>query len=426
MGRKYSNPALRERGDGRWQARFYYKEGDNWKELSRSFKATSKRAARKRAAEIAEELEEEARRAELGGVIELDEDEMLVENFLERFISNLEGSGQIEHTTAAGYRASAQHACRYLLGTRMDEITAEMILDMQDGLLNVDGLCADSVAKDHRLLKQAMSYAVEIGAVARSPFTKSVRAPKRRRREPNALDDAGRRRLLGALDDMADTELTLAVRLALSCGMRREEVCGLRWRDVDLENDLVMVRNAIAEANGKTYEKAPKSETSRRDIPLEPDLKRRLAERLARVAMAAGDTGTAGLFVIGNTNGRWCTPSTVGKEFTSLAKQLDLVGTQGRRVTFHDLRHTYATYLIARGVDVKTVASLMGHADATVTLNVYASADPTARRQAAEVVARAMSERDSTEAPDPVPPTPSASRGRTVARDGRPRLVLVS
>ena len=86
MGRKYSNPALRERGDGRWQARFYYKEGDNWKELSRSFKATSKRAARKRAAEIAEELEEEARRAELGGVIELDEDEMLVENFLERFI----------------------------------------------------------------------------------------------------------------------------------------------------------------------------------------------------------------------------------------------------------------------------------------------------------------------------------------------------
>ena len=75
---------------------------------------------------------------------------------------------------------------------------------------------------------------------------------------------------------------------------------------------------------------------------------------------------------------------------------------------------------------MKTVASLMGHADATVTLNVYASADPTARRQAAEVVARAMSERDSTEAPDPVPPTPSASRGRTVARDGRPRLVLVS
>mgnify|MGYP001684909077 CR=1 FL=1 len=86
-------------------------------------------------------------------------------------------------------------------------------------------------------------------------------------------------------------------------------------------------------------------------------------------------------------------PSRLGKEFCSLAKALDLISIAGKRVTLHDLRHAYATFLIARGVDVKTVSSLMGHADATVTLNVYASADPAARRQAAEVVAKAMAER---------------------------------
>lgn len=57
---RYSNASIRERGDGRWQARFYYKDGGKWKEVSRSFKATSRRAARKRADEIREELEHAA------------------------------------------------------------------------------------------------------------------------------------------------------------------------------------------------------------------------------------------------------------------------------------------------------------------------------------------------------------------------------
>lgn len=388
---KYTNASIRERGDGRWQARFYYKDGDRWKEVSRSFKASSKRAAKRRADEIKDELERAAQAEGSPGLAPLPEEDMTVEGFLRRFVDNLESSGQIERTTAAGYRASAEHASRHLAGKRIDEITGEMILDWQDKLLNEDGLCSDSVAKDHRLLKQALSYAVEIGALQRSPFTKSVRAPKRRRREPNALDDEGRRKLLGALDGMVDSELTLGVRLGLSAGLRREEVCGLRWRDIDFREGAIRVRNAVTEANGKTYEKAPKSASSRRDVPLEPDLARRLRAKYDTLLPAVGKAELAGWYVLGNE--KWCLPSRLGKEFSALAKALGLMGTAGTRVCLHDLRHTYATFLIARGVDVKTVASLMGHADATVTLNVYASADPVARKQAAEVVAKAMAER---------------------------------
>ena len=388
---RYSNASIRERGDGRWQARFYYKDGDKWKEVSRSFKATSRRAAKKRADEIKEELEHAAQAADSPGLAPLPEEDMTVEGFLRRFVDGLESSGQIEKTTAAGYRASAEHASRHLAGRRIDELTGEIILDWQDKLLNEDGLCSDSVAKDHRLLKQALSYAVEIGALGRSPFTKSVRAPKRRRREPNALDDEGRRKLLGALDGMVDSELTLGVRLGLSAGLRREEICGLRWRDVDFAEGTIRVRNAVTEVNGRAYEKAPKSASSRRDVPLEPDLARRLRAKHDALLPAVGKAKLAGWYVLGNE--RWYLPSRLGKEFSALAKALDLVGTAGTRVCLHDLRHTYATFLIARGVDVKTVSSLMGHADATVTLNVYASADPSARRRAAEVVASAMAER---------------------------------
>lgn len=145
------------------------------------------------------------------------------------------------------------------------------------------------------------------------------------------------------------------------------------------------MRNAVTEANGRTYEKPPKSESSKRDVPLESDLARRLRAKHEALLRAVGRAKLDSWYVLGNE--KWCLPSHLDKEFSALSRSLGLVGTVGTRVYLHDLRHTYATFLIARGVDVKTVSPLMGHADAT--LNVYASADPRTRQQAAEVVAMA-------------------------------------
>lgn len=221
---KYSKPSLRERGAGHWQARFRYKEGDKWKTLSRNIDATSRRAASRKAGELHARLEREAELEELGATRVLGDDEAVLSKFLANYVDGLESSGRIERTTAAGYRASVSHICRYLADARVDELTGEMVLRMQERLLEDDGLCADSVAKDHRLLKQEMDWAVETGMVGATPFTKSVRAPKRHRREPNALDDEGRRKLLGTLDGMVDSDLTIGIRLGLSAGLRREVI----------------------------------------------------------------------------------------------------------------------------------------------------------------------------------------------------------
>ena len=393
---KYLTPTLRHLRGDRWQARFRFKEDGEWREISRNIRASGKRAARKAAAEIHEELEAEAAKQALGPALVLDDDDSRLGAFLERYIESLLGSGSIQQTTAVAYHHSRSHICRYLEDVRIDELTPEMILDMQNRLLNDDGLVADTVARDHRFLKQAVSYAVEIGALAKTPFTKSVKAPKRRRRDPNSLDDAGRARLLQALDSMVDTEITIGVRLALSAGLRREEICGLRWRDVDFEADVIRVRSAITEVDGKIYEKGPKTETSRRDVLLEPDLKLRLMRRRESFSSVLGLEERRDLpnrFVIGSARGGAYTPSLLGRGFSTIARSLDLRGTTGKVVCLHDLRHTFATYLVARGVDIKTVASLMGHADAAMTLNIYASADPKARQQAAQIVAEAMAER---------------------------------
>ena len=86
-------------------------------------------------------------------------------------------------------------------------------------------------------------------------------------------------------------------------------------------------------------------------------------------------------------------PHTLSKGWKSIADSMGLVGTQGRRPTFHDLRHTFATYAISEGIDVKTVSSILGHSSAAMTLNIYASADPSSKRAAVETIDSVMGRR---------------------------------
>ena len=388
----WSEGSLIDLGNGRWKCRYSRTEDGKRHQTTRSFRASGKRAARRRADEIRKELDDEVRRQELP--LGITREDMFVPTFLERYIRSLESGAGIAQTTAANYRHCAKHVSRYLSAMRIDEITGDTILQMQAALLE-DGLCNNTVAKAHRFLKQALQYAADSGIIERSPFTRRIKPPKREAREPNALDADGRERLLLALDSMQDTEVTLAIRLGLACGLRREEMCGLRWRDVDLDRGVLRVRVAVCQCEGKAVVKEPKTPTSRREVPLEPDLASRLARRRRRLVTLSGGRPEAieDLYVLGDSSGAFYYPDRLTKEFASIAKMLDLVGTTGRRVTLHDLRHTYATYLVAAGTDIKTVSSLMGHANAAMTLNTYASADPHARRSAARTIAEQMAAR---------------------------------
>lgn len=94
-------------------------------------------------------------------------------------------------------------------------------------------------------------------------------------------------------------------------------------------------------------------------------------------------------FILGDALGYYH-PDRLSKDWASLTKMLGARGTEGRRLSFHDLRHTWATLALAHGMDVKTVSSNLGHANAAMTLNVYASADPDAKRRAAGIVESLM------------------------------------
>ena len=250
-----------------------------------------------------------------------------------------------------------------------------------------------TVRKALVLLRSAMTQAVDRDRLAKNP-TRTVKSPKLKSPKPNALDERGRAKVAQFIALEPSSRLNIGFALAIYMGMREGEICGLRWRDVDLERGSLTIHQTIGHEGSKWYVKEPKTEESGRTLFIPEAITAPLLERRALILqelLASGFGGDIGaLFVVGNADGTFMQPHYLSTRWRKVADALELVGTQGKRPTFHDLRHTFATSAIAHGVDVKTVSSMMGHANAAMTMNIYADADPDAKKRGAEKVARAL------------------------------------
>ena len=385
---KYTSAQLRKHKSG-WRGLLRYKGPDGaWHTRSKVLESTGKREARQELAEWRAEMEDVAAWEVPGSKRPGD-----VAEFVAQYIDTLDMSGAVEPSSVSGYRQIWKHILGAFPGTSFDALDSESAQAWVNGLV-ADGYAPSTVRKTLNLLKAAYKDAVARRLIPYSPID-AVRAPKLPRREPNSLDKSQRARLLAFLDVAGDSPVNLAVRIALGTGMREAEVCGLRWRDVDLNAASLTVRNVIARGESGTYEKEPKTSSSRRDIPLPDELVSALRRRRANLAEECMDAGvmmTPAHYVIGKVDGTYEDPHHLWSQWRAIAKSLNLVGTEGRIPTFHDLRHTFATAAIAAGADVKSVASIMGHSNVAMTLNVYASADAEAKRQAMSKAAAAISE----------------------------------
>lgn len=314
-----------------------------------------------------------------------------VADYCNAFMRGLYEGGAVNPSTYRGYLSCLNRIRARFAGTMLDELTPQAIEGWERDMLGT--LAPYTVVHAHVVLKEVLRHAVAVRDLDWNPAD-AVRPPKRPHTEPNALGTADRGRLLDALDRMEYSPIVLAARIALMTGMRRGEICGLRWKDIDLHEGVIHVRNAIGIAKGGTYQKEPKTGASLRDIPIAPELvgtlKDRRAdmfeERLVADELTADEFGE--LFVIGDVDGSYHSPSLITREWRMLASVLGLKGTQGRAPTFHDLRHTFITAALTDGhADVKTVASMAGHSNVAETLNIYASADGQAQRRTAERMA---------------------------------------
>ena len=304
-----------------------------------------------------------------------------VRELLDDFIAHKERSGGIEQSTAHYYRKDARTINRYIGDLRLRDLTIASI----DGWMTdmeADGLAPRSIAKPFRLLKQALKFAMANDLLTKNPCD-YCKPPKQQRKKVNALNKAERTRMLELVRDNPTIPINLAIQFALTTGMRRGEICGLRWSDLNEDGTISVVR-AIGEAKGGVYVKDPKTTGSRRTIPLLPRFYAYLK------AMKADSENTAARFgfafrdpyILGTQEpeSKPYQPTRLTREFKTFRE------TNGFDCQFHDLRHTFATMMIASGTDVRTVASWLGHSNVSETLNTYAEADPDAKRAAVKTV----------------------------------------
>jgi integrase len=200
-----------------------------------------------------------------------------------------------------------------------------------------------------------------------------------------ALDTAETAALLEAARSY---RLFIPVMLAVTCGLRRGEICALRWRNVRLSGTPQLgIIGSTEQTKAGTREKDTKSGRARAvaltELAIE-ELRRhklRQAEELLRLAVRQTDD----MFVVAQADGRPLKPNSLTHEFVRF-----IAGTALPRVRFHDLRHSHATQLLASGVHPKIAQERLGHATVAITLDLYSHVLPGMQADAASRVDAAL------------------------------------
>lgn len=245
-------------------------------------------------------------------------------------------------------------------------------------------LSAQTVKHHHRVLSQALRKAVQLQLLTRNPCD-AVDPPRPVHKEMPTLDNDQ----IKVLADAAEgSQIYLPIVLAVLTGLRRGEVLGLRWKDVDLAAGMLSVSQTIEETSKGLGFKEPKSARGRRRIPLPLVAVRKLQSHKAEQAAARLRVGAAYEdhdLVIAEVDGKPFRPSELTYQFTSLAKKLNL------KARFHDLRHTHITQMLEEGVHPKVASERAGHASVAITLDRYSHVVPTLQEDAAAKIDKRLS-----------------------------------
>ncbi len=293
-----------------------------------------------------------------------------VGRLLDEWLQNLDPA--LAQNTVEVYRKRVEKQIRPALGTiRLDQLDTHTI-DSFYTKLSVGGLSPRSVQLVHSVLRAVLAQGVDWDWLPTNPAARA-RPPKVVKLEKVALTPEQVAAIYEATEEPA---VKVAIGLAATTGMRRGEVCGLKWSDIDPETGLVTIERAWVTDDHGQHLTTTKSK-KKRIIPLGPFGEQVLAawERRQRA-----EWGELGEWVVSYTNGDVpFSARTLTNDFGRLAKGLCI------DATFHDLRHFAQTQLVAAGIDPVTAARRGGHTP-DVMLGTYAHGTAEQDALAAEVV----------------------------------------
>ena len=375
--RPQGDGTIRKRSDGRWEARIIIGHKNDGTPMYKSAFAKTQKSALKQLHQLLDlyrdvDLTEECRMT-LGEWMDKWMDEYMIFT--------------IKENTIKGYRSQIDHQIKPFIGHK--QLASLTTADMQkfynkikkEGRVHphpIHGhMLSDSmVRKIHMMLHEAMEVAVRERYIVRNP-TDNTTIPKKTTTEKQVLDDSQLNRFLEAIQGEPYWHDFFYVEVMT--GLRRGEICGIKWSDIDFnEGTLCIKRSVSTKEGGGVSIGETKTDAGARTIIMPPSVATLLWEKRS-------DAVNEWVFPHYTNPSDPLHPSSAYKKLKTILKRLELP-----LLRFHDLRHTFATQATDGGVDPKTLAGILGHTDASFTLDTYTHVTSDMQRGASAIVNNMM------------------------------------
>lgn len=240
----------------------------------------------------------------------------------------------------------------------------------------VGGLSPRTVQYMHRIISEALAHAVNDNLIPTN-ISKTIPPIKVRKYkgEVYTFDD-----LQKLFEVIKGTDIEIAIILASSLGLRRGEILGMSWNQIDFNNKLLTINRQLIRTETGSKFTSPKTENSNRTIPIEDNLIRILKKNKERQEILKSQLDNLyedNNLVVCKDNGSLIPPDNITKKFNYLLKKNNL-----KKIRFHDLRHTFATLMLEQNQSLKVVSELLGHTTIKTTADIYSHALDSTKRKA--------------------------------------------
>ena len=364
---------VRKRADGRWEGRIVIGHKSDGSVIYKTEYAKTQKAMLRKLHQSIERHRD----------IDLTEDSRItLAEWLDRWINDYM-SGSLRGSTLVGYRRYAELYVNPILGHKPIYLITTMDVQKMYSKIRKEGrvyehpelghqLKGSTVRRIHNMLHHAMKTAVQARLIAKNP-TEGATVPKNNYPPKTVLNEEQLERFMEAIRmdpiwfDFFYTEITT--------GMRRDEICALQWDDFDSERGTLKVRRSFTkDQNNKLIIGDTKTFTGNRTILLPPSTVSVLRERQKSAL-------TEWIFYNPVYPEDAVKPDAAYRRLKQLLMEAELPD-----IRFHDLRHTFATHAISNGVDAKTLSGILGHTNASFTLDTYTHVTSDMHQKAATVV----------------------------------------
>ena len=364
---------VRKREDGRWEGRIVIGHKENGDPIFRYLSAGSQKA-------LVERLNRE--RNIYQGVDLTEDSRMTLGEWLDRWLEE-RVVPSVRESTLESYRYHIRHHIKPRLGSKpIGKITVDDVQKLYREIQNCGriqedpvwghALSGSTVRRLHGVFHMAMDAAVRAHLIPKNP-TEGITLPKKETVPKQVLNDAQLERFMKEVQndpvwhDFFYTELTT--------GLRQGEICGLMWSDFDEAHGTLSVRRTLhIQKGGRLVTGETKTGTGKRTITLPPSTAGLLAQRKK-------SSYSQWIFPNPLRPEQPASPNAAYNHLKTLLKRAGLPS-----IRFHDLRHTFATHALASGVDAKTLSGILGHTQASFTLDTYTHVTGDMQRQAAQVM----------------------------------------